>query len=83
LNDKHLFQGDSSSSIHSLRLGMRYRVSDRGYGWYSVREYAELTQPVSIQPSEIRGEYYLQYEWERQGGFAASPQAKNLMSFEI
>ena len=36
---------------HSYRVGGLYRISDRGFGWFSVRPESELTEPVNFTQS--------------------------------
>lgn len=67
---------------HTLRLGGLFRLSDRGLGWFSVREDAELTVPLSIAPSDHRFEWYGAYQLQRTDGWLASSRIVNVVSFE-
>ena len=67
---------------HTVRLGVAGRVSDRGLGWFSVRQETELVAPVDIAHSEQRFEYYADYQFQRAEGFLASPRALNVFAFE-
>ena len=51
----------SRENLHSFRIGGMYRISNRGLGWYSIRQDAEATQQVELLPSDYRLEYYGQY----------------------
>ena len=73
---------ESRENNHSFRLGGFYRISNRGLGWYSVRQDAELTQPVLLKASEYGYEIYLQYQYHRSTGFLASKRIMNVFSFE-
>ena len=70
-------------TLHSLRLGGLYRISNRGLGWFSVRKDAELTTDIDIPASNYRAEYYAEYQFQRSSGFLASKRFVNLLSFEI
>ncbi|HOT13379.1 MAG TPA: hypothetical protein PK252_01340 [Bacteroidales bacterium] len=70
-------------NCHSLRLGFSYRISNRGLGWFSVRKDAELTTDLDIPASKYRGEYYLEYQFQRTQGFLASKRFVNVLSFEV
>jgi hypothetical protein len=72
----------SRDTRHSFRIGGMYRISNRGYGWYSIREDAEATQPVVLLPSNYHLEYYGQYQFQRSSGFLASKRIMNILSFE-
>jgi hypothetical protein len=67
---------------HTARIGVAGRISDRGLGWYSVREDSELTQPVAIAHSAERFEYYADYQFQRADGPLASPRALNVFAIE-
>ncbi|MFZ4797634.1 MAG: hypothetical protein ACOYMA_09080 [Bacteroidia bacterium] len=73
---------NTRENIHSYRIGGSYRISDRGYGWFSVRPESELTAPVNLQQSNKNSEFYLQYQFQRASGFMASKRVMNLLSFE-
>jgi hypothetical protein len=78
LNDPEL----SRDNRHSLRLGGLYRVSNRGLGWFSIRQ-EELTDTLNIPASKYRAEYYVEYQFQRTRGFLASKRFVNLLSFEV
>lgn len=79
INDPEQCEGN----CHSLRLGFLYRISDRGLGWFSVRDTIEVTNDVTIQASKIKSEFYAQYQWKRTSGFLASKRFVNIISFEL
>jgi hypothetical protein len=66
-----------------LRLGLLYRISNRGLGWFSVRKDAELTTDLNIPTSNYRAEYYVEYQFQRTRGFLASKRFVNVLSFEV
>jgi hypothetical protein len=70
-------------NMHSFRLGGLYRISNRGLGWFSVREDAELTTEIIIPESKYFAEYYAEYQFQRSTGFLASKRCVNLISFEV
>lgn len=74
---------NSRETLHSLRLGWSYRISNRGLGWFSVRKDAELTTELNIPHSNYRAEYYAEYQLQRSTGFLASKRFLNLVSFEV
>lgn len=73
---------NSRENNHSFRLGGFYKISNRGLGWYSVRQDAELTQPIELKSSDYNYEIYLQYQYQRSSGFLASKQFMNVLSLE-
>ncbi|HCL56304.1 MAG TPA: hypothetical protein DHW82_04755 [Spirochaetia bacterium] len=79
LNDPDKLQ----DNVHSFRFGALYRISDRGLGWFSVRQDSEITQDVVIPPSKYRFEFYFEYQFQRTEGFLASERAVNVFSFEL
>lgn len=72
----------SRETLHSLRLGGLYRISNRGLGWYSVRQDAELTEPVQLAESKYNYECYALYQLQRSTGFLASKRFVNVASIE-
>lgn len=72
----------SKDNCHSLKLGLMYRLSDRGLGWFSVRKDVELTQDLQIAESKYRTEYYAEYQYQRTRGFLASKRFVNVFSLE-
>lgn len=84
-SEMHLTLNDPDTSretLHSLRLGGLYRISNRGLGWYSVRQDAELTEPVELATSKYRYELYAQYQLQRSTGILASKRFVNVASLE-
>jgi len=72
----------NDENYQTLRLGFLYRISNRGLGWYSVREDVELTQSLEIPASKYSAEYYVEYQFQRAKGFLASKRCVNILSFE-
>jgi hypothetical protein len=73
----------SRETLHSVRLGAVYRISDRGFGWFSVRTNIEASEAVPLSDSEYRLEFYAQYQFQRADGFLAGPRALNIVSIEL
>ena len=67
---------------HSVRLGLVYRLSSRGYGWFDIEADALADKDYTIPESEQRAEYYAQYQYQRTEGFLASKRAQNVFSIE-
>ena len=78
LNDPEMAKDNN----HSFRLGLLYRLSNRGLGWFSVREGIETDSGVVIAPSAYRTEFYAEYQMQRNKGFLASKRCVNVLSFE-
>lgn len=72
----------SLENNHSFRLSGRYRVSDRGYGWFGTESFAVDTTVVNFEKSTHRFEFSLQYQLQRSEGFLASKRAVNYFSFD-
>jgi hypothetical protein len=72
----------TNDNYHSFKLGMQYRISNRGLGWFSVRKNIEVADTLDIEASKIRGEYYIEYQFQRTRGFLASKRFVNIISFE-
>jgi len=72
----------SRNNLNSLKLGFYYRLSDNGYGWFSIEQGVETTENINIKHSEYRTEYYLNYRNQRSTGFLASKKVLNIFSFE-
>ena len=73
----------SLENNHAFRVGARYRISNRGYGWFGTESFAVDTSNVSFKNSTQRLEYYLQYQMQRSKGFMASKRAMNFFSINI
>lgn len=78
LNDPEMIKDNN----HAFRLGYIYRLSNRGLGWFSVREGIETNPGVVIAPSAYRAEYYAEYQMQRTKGFLASKRCVNVLSFD-
>jgi hypothetical protein len=74
---------DPRAPHQSLRAGAAIRVSDRGLGWFSVREDTELTEPLDIPHSNLRAEWYLAYQGQWNTGVLASRRFAPVVSFEL
>jgi hypothetical protein len=72
----------SRENLNSFRAGIYYRLTDHGYGWFSIREGVETTDTIDIKHSENRAEYYFDYRYQRSSGFMASKTALNVISLE-
>jgi hypothetical protein len=75
--------GYQRETMHTFRLGGLYRISNRGVGWFSARKDADVIGEINLNESNYRGEYYLEYQFQRAEGFLASKRAMNIISFEI
>ncbi len=75
--------GKSTDNGHTLRLGLVYRLSDRGQGWFSARKNVEITQDINIPTSDYRAEYYADYQYQRNKGFLANKRCVNVFSLEV
>ena len=73
----------SRETRQSFRFGGLYRISNRGLGWFSVRNDAEITTELDIPASRYRAEYYAEYQLQRSSGFLASKRFVNMVSFEV
>jgi len=67
---------------HSVKIGGMYRISNRGYGWFSFRKDAEMIGDIAIENSTHRIESYVQYQFQRVKGFLAGKRAMNVFSIE-
>ncbi|MBN2667681.1 MAG: DUF1207 domain-containing protein [Bacteroidales bacterium] len=77
---------DPNGSIennHALRIGGRYRVSNRGYGWFSTESFAIDSSIVELTESTHRFEWNIEYQWQRSKGFLASKYAVNYFSLDV
>jgi hypothetical protein len=70
-------------NYQSFKLGIQYRISNRGLGWYSVRKDIEASDSVVIPASNYRTEFYAEYQLQRTTGFLASKRCVNVISFEV
>lgn len=69
---------------HSFKIGGLYRLSSRGYGWYSIRpEEGVNVDDLGLETSDIRFEYWFQYQMQRTDGFLANERAMNVFSLEL
>ncbi|MEI6594487.1 MAG: hypothetical protein WCO28_02925 [Bacteroidota bacterium] len=75
--------GKSTDNCQSLKLGLMYRLSDRGQGWFSARKNVEITQDINIPTSNYRAEYYADYLFQRSKGFLANKRCVNIFSLEV
>ncbi len=70
-------------NLNSFKLGLYYRVSDHGYGWFSIREGIESDTNIPIEHSKYRAEYYFDYRNQRVTGFLASKKSINILSLDV
>jgi len=68
---------------HAFRIGARYRISNRGYGWFSIESFSADTTIVEFENSNHRFEWNLEYEMQRTKGFLASKRIMNIFSFDV
>lgn len=74
---------DSRENLNTFRLGTRIRLTDDGYGWFSIKEGFETDETeLNIKDSTHRFEYYFDYQFQRSSGFLASKRAINVISLE-
>ncbi len=73
----------SMDNNHAFRFGARYRISNRGYGWFSTESFAVDTNTVNFDQSTHRLEYNFEYEMQRSKGFLASKRAMNFFSIDL
>lgn len=74
---------ERDENYNSFRFGFAYRISNRGLGWYSVREDIEANKDIELKPSTHRSEYYIEYQAQRAKGFLASKRFVNVISMEV
>jgi len=68
---------------HAFRIGARYRISNRGYGWFSTESFAVDSSIVEFENSTHRFEWNLEYEMQRTKGFLAGKRIMNVFSLDI
>ena len=68
---------------HAFRLGGRYRISDRGYGWFSTESFAIDSSIVELEKSTHKFEWNVEYQMQRTSGFMASKRVMNIFSLDI
>ncbi|MBN2693821.1 hypothetical protein JXR93_04080 [bacterium] len=73
---------DRKGNLHSFKIGGIYRISDNGYGWFSINEESEMQGDVDIEHSDNRFEYYFDYQFQRGEGFLAGKRAVNVFAIE-
>ncbi|RLD42929.1 MAG: hypothetical protein DRI86_10865 [Bacteroidetes bacterium] len=73
----------SNETNHSFRVGGRYRISHRGYGWFGTESFAVDSTIVSFEQSTHRFEYNIEYQLQRSHGFLASKRIMNFFSLDI
>ena len=73
----------SLKNNHAFRLGARYRISNRGYGWFGTEGFAIDSSIVHFEQSTHRFEYNIEYQMQRSKGFLAGERAMNFFSIDI
>ncbi|MFK5854593.1 MAG: hypothetical protein QM503_00590, partial [Bacteroidota bacterium] len=68
---------------HAFRIGARYRISDRGYGWFGVESFAVDTTIVEFEHSTHRFEWSVEYQLQRSHGFLAGKRIMNIFSLDV
>lgn len=68
---------------HSFRIGMLYRISNRGFGWFGTESFAVDTSKVSFTQSTHRLEWNIEYQIQRTHGFLAGKRIMNIFSLDI
>ncbi len=80
INDPNGYRGN----LHSLKVGGKYRISNRGKGYFDIRENSEATIELNEIPNSTkRFEYYLNYQFQRATGIIASSQILNILAIEL
>lgn len=75
---------DSKKNEHTLRFGLLYRLSDRGYGYFDIQKQAiDIDTVTYVKHSEFRFEYFAAYQYQRTEGFLASERFRNILSAEF
>lgn len=77
---------DANGSLdnnHAFKFGVRYRISDRGYGWFSIENFAINDAEIEFEKSTHRSEFSFEYEMQRTEGFMASKSIMNIFSLDI
>lgn len=68
---------------HSFRLRGRYRISDRGFGWFGTESFAVDTSEIDFTHSTNKFEWNLEYQVQRTHGFMAGKRVMNIFSLDV